>query len=501
MKTLTDHFDRIAALYPDKKAVSDEQETLTYGELAQQAKGIGTALARTGAKRRAVSLFLHKTPRCVAAMLGTSYSGNFYVVTDPDMPPERIRMTYETLDPAAVITEPALLETLRQTGFSGQVFLIDEVRCEAPDPALLQEVASQALSTDPLYCLFTSGSTGVPKGTVVTHANVIAYTDWFIHAFHIDSTCIFGSQTPFYFSMSVTDLFGALRTGAELVILPKKFFAFPIRLLQFMEQRQVNIIYWVPSALSIIANADLFRYVRPQTLKTVLFAGEVMPVKQLNYWRSFYPDALFANLFGPTETTDICTYYVVDRPFQETEALPIGRACEGCQVMVIGPDGKECAPGEEGELYVRGPFVAPGYYHAPDKTAAAFVQNPLQQAYPEIVYKTGDIVRTNDRGELIYCGRVDHQIKHFGYRIELGEIEAAAMAVDQVFAAACLFDAAGDRILLLYEGKVPEEDVQTALKDRLPGYMLPAMVKKLAAMPHNQNGKIDRSRLKAEYIG
>ncbi len=499
MKTITDYFERAAAANPSKAAVSDESVSLTYSELMGYARSIGTKLGCCGKRKSAVALFLDKTPFCAAAMLGTAYSGNFYIVVDSKMPAERIKTMFSTVSPFAVITQPELVDTLKETGFDGDTYIIDEIIRTDVDDELLKKISTGVNDREPLYCLFTSGSTGVPKGTVVSHGNVIAYTDWFINRFDITNETVFGSQTPFYFSMSVTDLFSTLRTGAELAIIPKKFFAFPIKLIQYLNDKKVNTIYWVPSALCIVANSDLFKYAKPEYLKKVLFAGEVMPVKQLNYWISHFPDIIYANLFGPTETTDICTYYVVDRSFEDSASLPIGNACDNCSVFVLGEDGKECAAGEEGELYVRGPFVAYGYYNNPEKTKEAFVQDPLNDSYPELVYKTGDIVKYNEYGELIYCGRKDHQIKHMGYRIELGEIENAATACEGVLAAACIYNSETDRIIMIYQGKPEEKAVLDMVRKRVPEYMVPGRVIKISSMPHNSNGKIDRVLLKNTY--
>ena len=225
-----------------------------------------------------------------------------------------------------------------------------------------------------------------------------------------------------------------------------------------------------------------------------------MPVKPLNYWRKNLPNALFANLFGPTETTDICTYYIVDRPFSDGETLPIGRACDNCKVFILNENGKEAKAGEEGELYAAGSFLSMGYYNNPEKTAAAFVQNPLNDAYPETVYKTGDLVKQNENGEIIYISRKDFQIKHMGYRIELGEIEAAAYTAEGVSSAAAVYDKTEDSIILIYEGRQKNTDeVGTALKNRLPHYMLPQRIIRIKAMPINANGKTDRKWLTANY--
>jgi non-ribosomal peptide synthetase component F len=278
--------------------------------------------------------------------------------------------------------------------------------------------------------------------------------------------------------------------------------------MEFLKERKVNTIYWVPSALSIVANYDMFKYAELPDMKKVLFAGEVMPTRQLNYWIKNIPDAMYANLFGPTETTDICTYYVVDRTFADDEPLPMGGPCNNCDVFVLDEAGQEVTPdideatgySKEGELYARGSFVAPGYYGNKEKTEEAFVQNPLNPYYPEIVYKTGDLVKYNRYGELVYITRKDFQIKHMGYRIELGEIEAAAGAIEGIKSYACIYDPELDKIVFVYEGKKLGEDIIiNAISDRVPHYMVPNIVVRLKSMPHNQNGKIDRKWLQGNY--
>ena len=259
----------------------------------------------------------------------------------------------------------------------------------------------------------------------------------------------------------------------------------------------MNTLYWVPSAISIVSNMRVFDYAMPEYLRTVLFAGEVMPTKQLNYWINKLSDeVVFANLFGPTEATDICTFYRVNRKFRDDEPLPIGNACDNCDVFIVGDDGKAA---DEGELYIRGTFLASGYYNNPDKTAEAFVQNPLNSSYPEICYKTGDLVRLNEYGELMYKGRKDFQIKHMGYRIELGEIETAASAVEGMKECACVYDADNDKIVMFYSAsRLKEDALFSELKSRLNDYLLPNRLVKLRELPHNANGKIDRKELKTQ---
>ena len=286
-------------------------------------------------------------------------------------------------------------------------------------------------------------------------------------------------------------------------MIPKTYFTFPIKLVEFLNERKINTIYWVPSALAIVSNWNVFDFARPEHLQKILFAGEVMPVKHLNYWRRYLPDCLYANLFGPTETTDICSFYVVDRDFADSDSLPIGRACDNCDTFLLTEEGTRASrTGEEGEIVVRGSFLADGYYNEPEKTAAVFTQNPLNTAFPERIYRTGDLARLNEKGEFIYISRKDFQIKRMGYRIELGEIEAAAGSIEKVKSAAALYDADTGRILVIYEGSIKDtEEVLQQTADKVPPYMRPDEVIRIKQMPYNANGKIDRQRLLKEYCG
>ena len=502
MKNVLQLLEKSQAKFPDKAAFIDENNTLTYNQLTDGAKRIGSALAAEGKTKCPVAVYVNRGVDMINAMLGIVYSGNFYTIIDTEMPKERIEKIFSTLKPAAIVADSANIDGARD--FGCKAYLIDDLKNEKINENVLSSIRSEQIDTDELYILYTSGSTGMPKGTVITHKNVLAYSKWAVDEFNIDENTVFGNQTPFYFSMSVTDIFSTLRTGATLVIIPKICFAFPIKLTQFLNEHRVNTIYWVPSAFGIAKNFKLFDVEKPKYLKTVLFAGEVMPVKYLNYWiENLDENTVFANLFGPTETTDICTFYRVNRAFDDAESLPIGTYCDNCGVFILKEDGTRADIGEEGELYVRGSFVAAGYYNNPEKTKEAFVQNPLNSSYPEICYKTGDLVKMNEQGEIIYIGRRDFQIKRMGYRIELGEIEAAANAVEGVKECACVFNKESDKIYLFYSAaKLKESDIAGILKQKLNAYFMPDEIRKIPSMPRNQNGKIDRKELeKRTYNG
>ena len=469
MKNILEMLEYSAQRFPQKTVFADESKSITYVELLKTVQSIGSKIAAAGVYKAPVAVIAERSVENLAAMFGVLAGGCFYTVIDAEMPAERIKAIFETLKPAAVLVTGGCVSKICEIDFKGAVLYYNEAAHFAPNKEVLQKIRDGMADTDPAYVLFTSGSTGVPKGAVLNHRSVLTYIKWYADTFKIDEDTVFGSQTPFYFSMSVSDVYSTVYSGATLNIIPKTLFSFPLKLIELMNKRRVNTIYWVPSALSIVAKLKVFDYLKPEYLKKVLFAGEVMPVKPLNYWRKNLPNALFANLFGPTETTDICTYYIVDRPFSDGETLPIGRACDNCKVFILNENGKEAKAGEEGELYAAGSFLSMGYYNNPEKTAAAFVQNPLNDAYPETVYKTGDLVKQNENGEIIYISRKDFQIKHMGYRIELGEIEAAAYTAEGVSSAAAVYDKTEDSIILIYEGRQKNTDeVGTALKNRLP---------------------------------
>ena len=430
--------------------------------------------------------------------MGINFSGNFYTVIDNKMPIDRVKNIFSTLQPKLIITDEKNKTKLSEIK-NIDIIDIDSIKTKI-NQKKLDEIYDNIIDTNPMYILFTSGSTGVPKGAILNHKSVITYIKWYIDAFNINSKTVFGSQTPFYFSMSVSDVFSTMVSGATLHIIPKMMFSFPVKLIEYLNDKKINTIYWVPSALSIVANFKTFEYVTPKYLKKVLFAGEVMPTKNLNYWIKRLPKVTYANLFGPTETVDICSYYVVNRKFKDEEVLPIGNKCDNCDLLVIDESNKEAKDGEIGELYVKGSFLSMGYYNNPDKTKEMFVLNPLNNSYPEIVYKTGDIVKYNKHGELEYVSRRDFQIKHMGYRIELGEIESAINALKEINICVCIYDFDKSNIVLFYQSNSLEENkVLELVKKKVPKYMVPQRVIRLNQIPYNSNGKIDRKKLSNEY--
>lgn len=498
-KNILQMLEESAELFPDKPAFSDSNGFISYRDAVQSAKAVGTYISALGQKGKAVAVVIEKSKESVVSFMGVVYSGNFYVPIDTKMPDSRIQKIFDVVDPCVVIVDEENCERVKELGV--KVVCYSDAVKTVSDENILTAIRKKSIDTDPVYALFTSGSTGIPKGVICCHRSVIDYADWLIDTFHFNEETIFGNQTQFYFSMSVLDIYATIRSGAELHVIPQSMFTFPIKLLEHMNENKINSIYWVPTALCTVANLRALSKIQMPYLKKILFAGEAMPSKQLNIWRKYVPDALYANLFGPTEITDIGIYYVVDREFSDDEPIPIGNTCDNVDILILNEDDQEVSSGEIGELCIRGSFLALGYYDNPEKTSEVFVQNPANPHYPELIYKTGDLVSINAYGELMYHGRKDFQIKHRGNRIELGEIEAAAGGIDGVEMTACIYDDIKQRIVLFYKGEdITHEKFIGMLGEKVPEYMQPNVLIRLDDLPFNANGKIDRKQLKGAYM-
>ena len=496
------YLEQSAQRFPDKTAIADDKNSTTFSQWLAMAKGIGSVIAQ-GAKavRKPVLVFVDRKIEGLVGFMGVVESGNFYVPIDCKMPDNRVKLIHDVLNPIAAITVTAKDEAILDAiGFQGLRLKYEEVKTAAADEDLLCEIRSQMIDTDPVYSIFTSGSTGVPKGVVLSHRGMIDLTEWLCDTFQFTENDALGNQTPFYFDGSVKDICICLKSGATLNVIGKKYFTFPKTLIPFLNERKITAILWATSAIVLIGNSDILSVALPEHLRLVTFAGEAMPAKQLKVWMNKLPNVTYANLYGPTEITVDCTYYIVDRKFADDEYIPIGKACRNMQVIVLNDEDELVKVGEPGELCVRGTGVALGYYNNKAKTEEVFVQNPLHDLYEDKIYRTGDIVKYNDRGELEFVSRKDFQIKHKGNRIEMGEIEVAVNSIPEVTNAACIFDQPNDKIVLYYTTSDGQElDIINMVKEKIPVYMFPEVIHRLTVMPYNMNGKIDRIELKKMY--
>lgn len=489
--------DESADRLPGKTAFVDERKQITFRELRTQAMALATRMLEKGLFKKPVVIYLEKGVDVLVSFMGAAYSCNFYSPIDIDMPASRVNKILEVLQPSLVITTAKLQDTFAGYAYEGEYLLFEEAAVSKVEEEMVEAARMRGIDTDFLYVLFTSGSTGIPKGVTINHRSVIDYIDWVTETFEVTEEDSFGNQAPFYFDNSILDIYSTIKSGATTYIIPKNLFAQPVLLLEYLKEKKINTIFWVPSALIVVAKLKAFRNVDlSDTLRRVLFCGEVMPNKQLNTWRKFLPDVLYANLYGPTEITDACTYYIVDREFADDEPLPIGVPMANTDILVLN-DRNELVKGDEiGELCVRGTSLSMGYYNNPEKTKEAFVQNPLNPCVPETIYRTGDLVKYNEYGEIIYLSRKDFQIKHMGHRIELGEIETAVSSLEEIALCCCLYDEKRQKIVLFIEETLERAYINEKISGLVPEYMLPGKVITLEKMPINANGKIDRVRLK-----
>lgn len=501
MHNVLEWLERSAARAPDKVAVAGPQDHLTFAQLAEGSRRVGSWLAAHGmSSRRGVAFYLEKSPSALSGMLGAVFAGGFYSVLDVRQPAARIQSICATLDPLVVVADDANLAAAREAleATAWEVVPLGELLSASEDAALLSAARAQATDVDPLYVNFTSGSTGTPKGVVVSHRSVIDFIPTFVRTFGMGEDDVFANQAPFDFDVSVKDIYSCLLLGARLQLVPRPYFTAPTTLMDYLADTHATTLVWAVSALCFVSIMNAFDYRVPKDVRRVLFSGEVMPPKQLSRWRAHLPDVTYVNLYGPTEITCNCTYYVVDRDFGKGEAIPMGRPFDNERVFLLGEGEREVTPdmvGVEGEICVAGTALGLGYLGDAGRTGEAFVQNPLERRWLDPIYRTGDLARYDSAGNLVYSSRKDHQIKHLGQRIELGDIESTAAALAGVDQAACTYDARRKKIHLFYVGEASHEEVALSLRAQLPSYMAPNGIHALEAMPLTKNGKVDRSLL------
>ena len=502
---ITQYLESTLAACPDRIAVYDGDKSITFQQLYDRVLYESSRISckLEGKTGQIVGVFLPKNINAVIADLAILYSGNAYMNLDVKYPEQRLCAILDQTNPSLIITD----ETIK--------FNTEKISClvleNEPDTILNEKekcnvlaLREQCIDTDLLCLINTSGSTGTPKAVALNHRSFIDFTEAVMAAELVDENEIVASLSPVVFDIFSFELCMLMAKGSTLVLVPETFAAFPVRLLELMVIRHVTFIFWVPTIMVNIANAGLLEQIALPDLKMVWFAGEVFPTAKFNYWRKYLPQTTFANFYGPIEITLDCLFHVVKRELRDDEPIPIGKPFRNTSILVLDEDDTPVTKvNEKGELCVRGSSLALGYYNNPEKTASAFVQNPLNKAYPEYIYRTGDIVMWNNFGELVFCGRKDTLIKHMGYRIELAEIEHVAVNILKIVRNCCvLYDANLKRIILVYEAQdtILEKDLRQKLSAALPRYMVPTIYRHVSEMPRNTNGKIDRLALRRQII-
>jgi amino acid adenylation domain-containing protein len=510
---------------PESVAVRIHDEQITYGELERQSNQLAHALIAAGVQPgERVGLHLPKSLAAIVGMFGVLKAGAVYVPMDPGAPGSRIADIVEQTRTTHLVTWAAGWDrvagdladgaALRSLAFSDQLpagapsgrpaFAFGEALPAQPG----ERPGRERIDQDLAYILCTSGSTGKPKGVMITHRNALSFVDWGCDTFQLTPEDRLSNHAPLIFDLSVFDIYCGIKAGAAISLIPQGTATIPTQLSRMVQDHRITVWYSVPSVLTLILLHGTLAERDFSALRLVLFAGEVFPVKYLRALMDALPQPRYFNLYGPTET-NVCTYYeVTPIPPEQTQPIPIGRACANYEVFAIDDQGQRVTrPGQEGLLYARGSGVTPGYFGRPKESAAAFRPNPFAEGREEQLYSTGDWVTVDERGDFVFLGRKDHQIKTRGYRVELSEIETvlyANPAVREAVAIAIPNDLLGNTIKVVVvpdrPGALDEQDVKRHCAHALPRYMVPEEVEFRSSLPRTATEKVDRPRLVAESL-
>ena len=483
--------DFTALKYKSKVLFDDTENTLTFGDYDKMTKAIGTFLCGKVFEKSPVVVMSGRHVFTPAAYLGVVRAGCFYVPMDATMPVKRLNQILSVINPSVMIVDKANLKIAEKLDFDGEFFLIEDIIDTEIDEKALSERTSNITVDSPLYVVFTSGSTGVPKGVVTSHRSCICYINAVTKVLNSNDRDVLGNQSPLDYIAAIRDIYIPIKTGASTVIIPKSEFAIPVKLFETLNKYKVNTICWSVAGIEIPAKLGGFSESKPEYLEKVIFSGSVISGRYLGIWQKNMPNTRFINQYGPTETTASCTYYEVKENVDENTVLPIGKPYEDYSVFILDESNNPVINGEVGEICVTGPGVTLGYYGDFQRTSQVFMQNPLNKKYREIIYKTGDLGHFEEDGNLYFNGRKDRQIKHMGHRIELEEIEKFANEIEGIDSCYADYDKVNALLYLFYTGVATAKDITIYFRSNLPAFMVPRKLINLDVLPTLPNGKID----------
>lgn len=498
-KNILEWLEETSKKFPDKIAFEDVENSITFSEVESTAKHIASELVKHTEVRKPVIVISSRKVLTPAVFLSVVYAGCFYAPLDVTAPIYRLNKIIENTKPSLILCDKENYEFAKSLEFDGEILIAEDLMNTDIDETALSKVREQSTNKDPLYIIFTSGSSGTPKGVQTAHISVMTYINAYSKVMKIDENDVFGNQSPLDYIAAIRDIYLPLKHGASTFIIPKQYFSTPAALFDVLNERKITAVGWSVSALTLPTKLGAFEHTKPMYLKKICFSGSVMPCSCLKIWQEQLPDTLFVNQYGPTEATASCTYYVVENKVEDTDVLPIGQPYENYEIFLLNDDNTETEKGEIGEICVRGNGVTMGYYNSPELTARSYIQYPFSDE-KEIVYKTGDLGRIREDGLLEFHGRKDRQIKHLGHRVELGEIEEAVKAIESVEECAVLYNKPKEQICLFYSGEATAKDIAKHLRATLPGFMVPRKFDNLSELPHLPNGKIDMQEINKKYI-
>ncbi len=496
-RNMLELLEETAARVPERVAYYDDRQSLSFAALAELARRIGSSLARVTRPRQVVALLMDaRSIRNLPAIFGVLYAGCAYAPLDITMPAQRLEQLLSLMQPAAILADEKGRKALEACQAGEAQVLLESQASEGPvDEQRLREIREQSSVFDPASVLYTSGSTGVPKGSVQTHFSYLHWTEATIQVYGLTEEVVFGNQSPFFYANSLLEIYPPVALGATVYLLPAGVLSFPRRMLQCLREQRVTLLCMTPSSFAGVASAGALEPGCLPELRWGIMSGEPMPWQTLQPWMQAAPGAGWWHFYGSTEMLSVAVGKV-DAQNRAQGRLPVGRPFGLVRVIFVDEDGRAAAPGEPAELYVSSPWIARGYYRDEARTAAAWVEDPLEEGWRERFYRAGDMGYWMEDGQLMVLGRRDNQIKHMGYRMELGEVEAALGNVQGVGESCILYQREQDRIWCFYAGELDEKQLRQALRERLARYMLPDMFVRLDELPHTASMKIDRMRLR-----
>ncbi len=494
---MLEYLEETARRLPEKTAFYDDRESLTFAGLTDLARRIGACLAERTAPRQPVALLLDpRSIRNIPAMYGVLYAGCAYAPLDIAMPPERLRLLLDLLRPAAVLADDRGAKACEGSGFAdAPVIAYADAASHSVDEDRLASIRRQASVYDPMSILYTSGSTGIPKGSVQPHFSYVQWTEATIEIYGLTEDTVFGNQSPFFYANSVFDIITPVALGSTVYLLPSGVLTFPRKMLDCLRSQRVSALCMTPSSFVSVVNAGVLTPGCLPDLKWGVMSGESMPWAPLKVWMDATPNAAWWHYYGSTEAFSVAVG-VVDEHHQSGDRLPVGRPFPLVHILFVDENGEEVPPGEPGEMLLSSPWIACGYHRDPERTAASWAVDPLNRGWYERFYRCGDVGYIREDGQLMVLGRRDTQIKHMGYRMEIGEVEAALRNRPGWREGCVLFDSAADKLWCFYTGEADEKQLRAGLKEQLARYMLPDVFVRLEELPHTPSMKLDRNRLR-----
>ncbi len=488
-----------AARVPERIAFYDDARQLSYAALQHQAMAIGSFLAKKQCPRSVTAVLMDgRSIDCIPAFLGIIYAGCAYAPLDPTMPTERMELILSRMQPALILTDGKGQKAIEKLNI-GQVPVcsFEEAVHYPIHPQRLEDIRFQSSPFDPMSILYTSGSTGLPKGSIQNHMSYIRYDAATIDVYGFDENTVFASQSPFFYANSIIDIYPPIKLGARVYLLPGNALAFPRRFVECMQKNHATELTMTPSSFQGILEA--LEEGCLMELKWAIMSGERMPSTLLEAWQKAAPNAGFYNFYGSTEAFSVAVGKVQGK-YAPGELLPIGKPFRHIHILFLDEDGNEANPRTGGEMLISNPWLSVGYHGDAQRTNESFVIDPMNRGYFERFYRTGDIGRLNEKGELLVLGRRDSQVKHHGYRMELGEVEGALRSIPGWRDGCVLFDKGSGRMYCFFTGELTVKDVQQALRKKLPRYMHPDSFVWLSELPHTATMKIDRVALQKAYM-